>query len=428
MARWCRCIMDAYKIPFRKLINNSLARNSAIVFAGSMAGNVLAYVYHLLMGRLLGPAGYGEFSSLISIFYIFSVPLVVGQTVLVKFISGFKARNATGQAASLFRSVTKLLVITSLIGLPVMLVTAPWVTSFLHLSSWVLFMLVYLVFVITLLSIAPSSMLQGYQRFVWVSVFAVALVAIKILFSIPMAVWGVYGVLSAAALAGLVTYVLYYYPLRFILKEKPQASRVSRRDAFRFALPTLLIQLGITSLYTTDIILVRHFFSASEAGLYSALAILGKIIFYASSSVSLVLFPVISERTVMGTSTKKLVLSSMAGVAAISVGITVFYFLFPDIIVRLLFGSAYAGGGAFLGLFGIFLALYSIGGIIVTSCLALGRTGIWFVPVTCAFLQIISIAVWHDTIGTVISLNIGVCALYVLGSVVYYLKTTYAEI
>ncbi len=420
--------MDTYKISFRKLINNSLARNSAIVFAGSMAANVLAYVYHLLMGRLLGPAGYGEFSSLVSIFYIFSVPLVVASTVLVKFISGFKARHAIGQAKSLFWSVTKLVFVISLIGLPVMLGAAPWITSFLHLSSGVLFMLVYLTFVMSLLSIAPASMLQGYQRFVWVSVFAVFMVAVKILFSVPMAAWGVYGVLSAAAIAAAVTYLLYYIPLGFILKAKSEKSTVSKRDAFRFAVPTLLIQLGMTSLYTTDIILVRHFFPAAEAGLYAALAILGKIIFYASSSVSLVLFPVLSERTETGAATKKLTASAVGGVTAVSAGVTALYFLFPDFIVGSLFGNAYAGAGSFLGLFGVFLALFSVGSIIVTACLALGRTGVWFVPVTCAILQIAGIAVWHESIGTVINLNIGVCTLYVLGSAVYYLKVTYAKI
>lgn len=412
----------------RNISSHSLARNSAIVFAGSMAANVLAYVYHLLMGRLLGPAGYGEFSSLISIFYIFSVPIVVAQTVLVKFISGFKARGAVGQAKSLFWSVTKLVVLISLIGFPVILLAAPWITSFLHLSSLVLFILVYFIFVITLLSIAPASMLQGYQRFVWLSVFAVTAVAIKIVLSVPLTAWGVYGVMLAAALAGVCIYVLYYFPLRFVLTAKSEKSRMSKRDAFKFALPTLLIQLGITSLYTTDIILVRHFFPAAEAGLYAAIAILGKVIFYASSSVALVLFPVLSERTETGAATKKLTLSAVGGVTAISVGITVLYFLFPNLIVGSLFGNAYAGAGAFLGWFGIFLSLFSIGGIIVTACLALGRTGVWFIPAACAILQIIGITIWHGNIGIVISLNIGICTLYVLASAAYYLKVTYAKI
>jgi O-antigen/teichoic acid export membrane protein len=271
-------------------------------------------------------------------------------------------------------------------------------------------------------------MLQGYQRFVWVSVIGVGAITIKILLSVPLTMWGVYGVLLAAALAGVLTYVFYFYPLRFVLTAKAEKSRVSKRDAFRFAMPTLLTLLGITSLYTTDIILVRHFFPAAEAGLYAALAILGKVIFYASSAVALVLFPVLSERTAIGSATKKLTASAVGGVTAISVSITILYFLFPDLIVRLLFGNAYVGAGSFLGSFGIFLALFSIGNIIATACLALGRTGVWFVPMICAILQIVGITFWHGNIGMVISLNISICALFVLGTAAYYLKVTYAKI
>ena len=84
-----------------------------------MTANIGSYIYHLLMGRLLGPAGYGEFSSLLSILYIFTVPLIVGQTVLVKFISGFKAHGEIGQAKSLFINVTKLCILMSLMGFPI---------------------------------------------------------------------------------------------------------------------------------------------------------------------------------------------------------------------------------------------------------------------------------------------------------------------
>ncbi len=409
-------------------MSNSLARNSAIVFAGSMTSNVLAYVYHLCIGRLLGPSGYGEFSSLLSLFYIFSVPLLVAQTVLVKFISGLKAQNALGETKYLFWRITKLFAIISFIGLPIVFVSAPWIQSFLHLSSSGLFMLLYLALVISLLVIVPSSILQGYQRFLWVSVFTVGTVAARILFGVPMTVWGVYGVTLAAVFAGVIIYVLYFYPLRFILTVESKTTAIRKREAFTYAIPTLLTLLGITSLYSTDIILVRHFLSATEAGSYAALAILGKVIYYASSAVALVLFPVLSERTAIGATTKKITVASIAGVGAISIGITILYFLFPDFIVGLLFGKAYVSAGTFLGLFGIFLSLFSIGNIMAMACLALGHTGVWFIPLVCAILQIVGITFWHSNIGAVISLNISICAVFVLGTVAYYLKVTYEKI
>lgn len=417
--------MDTYKISFRKLISsNGLARDSAIVFAGSMTSNVFAYVYHLFMGRLLGPSGYGELSSLLSLLYIFTVPLLVAQTVLIKFVSGFKAHGSIGQTKSLFVSVTKLFLLFCLFALPVTVIVSPWVTAFLHLPSAVLFILIYILFVFSLLSIAPLSMLQGYQRFTWVSVFVAGAALTKLLLSIPFAKQGVYGVLVAAIIASVIVYALFFIPLGFMIRIRSKPTNLSFRDMFEFTVPALLTTLGITSLFSTDIILVRHFFSADTAGMYAALAILGKIIFYASSAVALVLFPVVAERTAKKEAVKKLIWAAVGGVTLLSAGLTLFYFLFPEIIIRLLFGNAYTDASTLLGIFAIFLALFSIGNIIVTACLALGKTRIWVIPVLCALVQIIVISLFHDTIHEVIFVNIAVSLTLVMGSLGYYIKTS----
>ncbi len=417
--------MDSYKISFRKLIpTNGLARNSAIVFIGTMIANVLAYVYHLFMGRILGPSGYGELSSLLSLLYIFTVPLLVAQTVLVKFVSGFKAHGTVGQSKSLFIRVTKLFIVLCVAGLPVAVIVSPWITGFLHLPSAAFFVLVYILFVFSLLSVPTLSILQGYQRFVWISIFITGAVLVKLVLSIPFASQGVYGVLLAAIIASVIVYALYFIPLTFVLRSKQEPTNVSMRDMFGFAVPTLLTTLGITSLYSTDIILVRHFFGSNDAGLYAALAILGKIIFYASSAVALVLFPVVAERTAQKNDAKKLIRTAIIGVSLLSGALTFLYFLFPDIIIRLLFGNAYTGATTLLGIFGIFLALFSVGNIIVTACLALGKTRIWVVPVFCALVQIIVLSLFHATIHGVILLNIAVCSILVVGSLGYYIKSS----
>ncbi len=403
------------------IFSHSLFKNSVIVLIGAMAANVLSYAYHLIMGRVLGPSGYGELSALLSLLYIVTVPLLVAQTVLVKFVSGFKAHGDVGQAKSLFLDATKLFIIAGIIGFPIVLISGPSVTAFLHLSSPILFILLYALFVVSLLTVATGSMINGYQKFVWVSVMGTLVILVKLLVSIPLVAWGVSGVMLAAVIASVLVYGLYFVPMRFLLSVKAKPTHLSRRVAFGFAVPTLLIQLGITSLYSTDIILVRHFFSANDAGLYAALAILGKIIFYASSAASMVLFPVLSERFAKGDSTKKLVLGSVGAVFTVSLGLTLGYFLFPDRIVGLLFGNAYAGAGALLGCFGIFIALFSVGNIVSLACLAVGKTGVWVVPFLCAMLQIAGIVVFHPSVSSVIALNIGISLIFVLGSGAYYL-------
>lgn len=408
------------KALIQKFASDSLARNSAIVLVGTMGANALSYLYHLIMGRLLGPSGYGELSSLISLVYIFTVPLIVAQTVLVKFVSGFKAHGDVGQAKTLLVKATRFCIIVSLIGLPVVYVAAPWVMQFLHLSSTTLLMWVYALLAVSLLSVVTASVLSGYQMFLWMSGLTAFGVLIKLLVSIPLAAWRVPGVLIAAVIASIVSYLFYYFPLRKILAVKGKPTKLKSQDAFGFAVPTLLTQLGITSIYTTDIILVRHFFDPQSAGLYAALAILGKIIFYASSAVPVVLFPIAAERASTGARTHRLIVSAVGAVAAISAGITVFYFLFPNFIVGLLFGNAYTGAGSLLGMFGVFLALFSIGNIFATSCLAVGKLLIWIFASVAAVIQIIAITLFHATIAEVIWINIGITLLYDLAAGGYY--------
>lgn len=421
------CALDAYKIPdFMK--KDSLAASSIIVFAGSMATNFGAYVYHLLMGRLLGPEKYGELSSLLSLLYIFTVPLLVAQTVLVKFISGFKAHGEIGKVKSLFVSVTKVFLLVGFIGFPIAFITDGWVTAFLHLSRSTLFFLIYLLFVFSLLSIAIVGVLQGLQKFIWLVAVGAGGIVLKIAFSVPSVAWGVWGVVWAAVLASIGIYLLSFIPLRFLFRAKSKKTDLTRRWIFAYAAPTFLTLLGITSLYSTDIILIRHFFSGQPAGLYAALAVLGKIIFYASSAVGMVLFPVLSERFAKGDSTRKLVLGATGAVSLISFGLTLLYFLFPDTIVGLLFGSAYAQAGSLLGMFGIFIALFSVGNIVSLASLATEKTAVWVVPFVCATVQIIGIALFHGSIRDVILLNIGISALFAAGSGGYYLwrERTYA--
>lgn len=413
---------------FNKFTSNSVAKSGAIVFAGTIVMNICAYIYHLLMGRLLGPVGYGELSSLFSLLYIVNVPLIVGQTVLVKFISGYKAKNEIGKTKSLLFQVTKYFIIASLIGLPVAVVCAPAVVGFLHLNSPILFILVYGMLAFSLLGIAMSSVLQGFQMFIWSSGLGAGAMVLRLVISVPMASWGVTGVMWAALLATIMIYALYFYPLKQIFTAKKEPVDIHLIDAIRFTIPTFVTLLGITSIYSTDIILVRHYFSAGEAGLYAALAVLGKIIFYASSAVTAVLFPVVAERTASGGNVKNIIYSSVGIVASISAGLSIIFFLFPEFIVHALFGNSFSGASGLLGLFGVFLGIFSIGNSLVMASLASGKTIVWVFTAIAALAQIIGISVFHQNIYSVILFNIAISAFLVLSTGVTLFRTHHAEI
>ena len=59
-------------------------RSVGTVTAGSLVANALAYLVQLPAGRLLGPAGYGEFAVLLAAMLVLSVPALALQTVVAR--------------------------------------------------------------------------------------------------------------------------------------------------------------------------------------------------------------------------------------------------------------------------------------------------------------------------------------------------------
>src|SRR3989344_5430210 len=78
---------------FKYTKEDSLIRDSFILFIATMIMNLAGFLYHFVMGRVLGPADYGILGVVLSLFYILLVPFNVIQTSISKFVAMFKAKG-----------------------------------------------------------------------------------------------------------------------------------------------------------------------------------------------------------------------------------------------------------------------------------------------------------------------------------------------
>ncbi|MBS3064436.1 MAG: polysaccharide biosynthesis C-terminal domain-containing protein [DPANN group archaeon] len=225
-----------------------------------MTLNILNYVYHFLVGRLLGPADYGILGAFFSIIYILFAPVNTIQTTLAKFTANFAAKNETGKVVYIYNRALKLLSYISLVIFFIFFIFSPQIGKFLLIDNINYVRLFSLVFLIVFVTAVSRGFLQGLQKFEILSAALIiegcvklSLASILIYFS-----FNLYGALTAISVALLVSFLFAFY---FLKKNLPaDAIQIDSQDIYKYTLPVLITMTVITAIYTIDVVLVKHFF------------------------------------------------------------------------------------------------------------------------------------------------------------------------
>jgi len=389
---------------------------------GSNSINLLNYIYHLVIGRMLGPTFYGELAALISVIGLLGIIPGAVSLVIVKQISSAKNEQEVSNLIKWFK--TKML-IGSLIFSCFVLIFSPFISSFLHITKVTYFILIALSFVFALQAGFNRSILQGLLKFKEMILSVFVENAAKLLISVALVYLGfrVGGAMVAFVLAAVLGFLVTNHYLE-IKSKKESNSSLNLKPMLLFTIPVMVQSLAVTSLYSSDLILVKHFFSSHDAGLYASLSTLGKIIFFAAGPIGSVMFPIVSKRHAKGLKVKRIFLYSCFATAVVSLSILIVYLLFPKLAVNLLYGSAYLESANLLIWFGIFMTLFTFSSLLINFHLSLNRVKVVILPLLASIAQIAVIWFYHKSLFDVILVSIIVTALLLVLLLIY---STYGD-
>ncbi len=390
------------------------------VFSSIMITNLGSYFFHLILGRLLGPLGYGILESTISLLYLISIPLLTLSTVLIKFISEYKGKSDTKNLSGIYFYLREKILFYGLIGTFILLLLTPFIKNFLHIDSWILSIFVISSFLISFFPILNKSVIQGMSDFFSLAITSFVDAVTRLGFPVLFVLLGfkVEGVMGGLLLSAIVVYL---FSLQYLKKYNFKKNIFShQKRVLGFSIPVLFLNLGLTSLFTTDIILVRHFFPGNISGYYAALSILGKIIYFTVSPLIITMFPMISENHARGEKYSHYLILSI-GIAGLFCGIlTGIYFLLPKLMILILFGNKYISISPLLGFFGVFISLYSLAALISNFYLSIHKTIVAYFVLGSAILQIIGIFMFHKNVMEVINISIITIFLLLCLLLIYY--------
>ncbi len=323
-----------------------MARQAALVFLASLFLNLGGFVFHAMASRALGVATYGQLYALISACTIVALPTGLASPVIARFAAEFAALHDESHVRAMTVDVVRFFGVVGVAVIVLALALENPIGVFLHVPAWSV-PTVAIISVFTLLNVALRAIAQGTQDFGTFAGSVCAEGAAKVLalaallsFGFGLA-GGVVG-FSAGAVAG-------FGVIAVLLARRYArvAQRAIRYDWKRIALSGVgaaALTIVVTLVGNVDVILVKHFFDAAQAGLYSAAALGGKIVFYFCGFISTVLLPQVTDRHVRGERTRHalvpalvlFVIIALCGIA----GVKIFGLLLLHVLVGHAFDAA----------------------------------------------------------------------------------------
>lgn len=408
------------------LLKHPLISGASIIFFGTFFANIFNFLFNVFMSRNLSVADYGLFASLVSIVLLCALFAESFLPTVVHFSAGYFANGEMAKVKALFWKLTKLLFLfAAIFAILLNLFNKPIGDFFkIYNNEFIIFLVSIIVF-LNFIGIVNRSMLQAKLSFGYITFLQVFSSLLKLIVGLFLVMIGykVYGAIWGFLAGGTLLYLLTFFPLKSFFTGKMGRSEVTIKQILIYGGPSAVALLSVTSFITTDLMLVKHFYSSVDAGIYAGLSLLGRIIYFFTSPIALVMFPLIVQRKTKAEKYSHLFTMSFLLILLSSLAITIFYYIFPEASIRVLLkNDEYLVVKPILGFFGIYMSIFCLFSLTVNFFLSTKRTFVAIPVLAGAILQLILLWFYHESFIQVITISITIISLLLAFLLLYYVK------
>ena len=381
----------------------SFEKQTTFMFVATTLSNILAYLFQGYMGRHLSPADYGTLYTLLALMMIVSVPAATIRTVITKYTSHFKAHNQYGKIRFLFFRSLKKLSLYGGIGFLIFIALSGQIARFQQIPTRTPVVIVGFILLFSVVTPAAGGIVQGLQRFNYLGWSLISGTLLRLISGIILVIigLGVNGALSASIIGMLFSLFIIFLPLRSLFQGKTN-ERVEFKEIYRYSAPVILSLLCFVMLTNVDAVLVKHFFHPTEAGNYSAAALVGRIILFLPMAIAVVMFPKTSELYAQNKDSSLILKKSLLYAGLLAGGTALVCLLFPRLPLLLLWGNRFQVSTPLVGKFAVAMTFFSLVNILFFYQLSIHRFRFLYFACVFTLLQIIAISLFHKTLSQVV--------------------------
>lgn len=363
----------------RRLSRDDLLKHGGILAASTVAAGALNYGFQIGMGRVLTPTEYGVFGSLFSVFYLVNVLGIGVQLSTTRFTA---AREAGAETLAAIHGglVLRVVVLGALIG-GGLAVASPLVADALGLATVWPVVLIAATFPAAFAFRANRGTFQGRQWFALLGGYNVVHAGTKLVCGVALVLLtgGIFGAFAGIAVATVLVATVSTVHVRRRLPGSGVSLRSGPGDygsVYAFLSPAVLAALCQNVPANADVIIVGAVVGGEQAGMYVTASVLGKVLVFLPLGISKALFPKITDDQAGEGDARSgaLLTRALAYVVVVTVAGAATFWLVPEYVVGLFFGTEYADAVGLVRWYGLAVVPFAIALVVMNFELARDRT------------------------------------------------------
>jgi O-antigen/teichoic acid export membrane protein len=372
---------------------------SIIMLIGSVCVSLMNFAYNVAVARLLGPAEFSHAAAAVTLLMLSSCVNLAFQLVAAKLIArSSDARERAGVYTALLRRAW---MVGLGVGAGLAIASGP-IASFLRFPSPMFLVVLAAGLVFYMPLGAKRGGMQGTCKFSRLATSLSVEAVLKLIGAVVLVALG-FGVMGAIAGISLSVILAYFMPAHD--KELRTAPAEGASAPFREALQAIIFFVGQVIINNIDILMVKHYFPADMAGLYAAIALVGRLLYFASWSVTSAMFPVSAGQKVEQDSRRVLIVP-LAFVGLISIIFVVLLAAMPRFVIHVLFGSGFhfpsVDVEGLLTMNAVAMGVYALSVVLITYEMSRRIANTGWLQLVVSGLVIIGIMTFHGSLMQVI--------------------------
>lgn len=387
---------------------STLLGGSFVMLLGSTAVSGVNFAYNIVTARLLGPAAFGHASVAVTLLMLASAITLAFQLVCAKFV----ARNSALEAKlAIVRGLARRAwMVSAALAVAIVLASGP-VSRYLQLPSRAIILLLAVGILFYIPLGVKRGALQGTCAFprltsnflLEASVKFLAAFLLVELFLLQAPHLALLGAVAAVSISVMMAYFL--PPLTPELRTAKPALLADTTHcipaSFREGMQAIVFFIGQVLINNIDIVLVKHFFPAREAGLYAAVALVGRVVYFAAWSVVSAMFPISAGARRQRESIVILTVP-LFFVSLIAVGFVLVTGWFPHLIVNTLFGAGFSEAERLLSFYAAATGAYALSVVLMAYEMSRRIANTGWLQLVFSGLVIAGIYIFHSTLRQVV--------------------------